>query len=850
MLLDADGKLWHGLWNWILFIGTVEWKPLTTGGNPALASDDVRPVAVKSSDDSFTLFAADKEERKLFALTGKLNDSGLTSLKPDDPEGFIVQAETELICDPSVFDSTNDIQPIVLAFGKERMALWWGDVFAIVHYPEERSPAFKPSGMFVPLLNSELPPAVLINGRRETLYWTVPIPLVEENEVKIGIENWISESFPRADQNPELSWEYFDGDGWRRLDQDFNDTTNHLAVSGRICFRVPNDLAPTEISGQEDYWIRARLVGGDYGRAKYVVTTTEVTDVPEITTQSITVDTTELSAPEILAIEACFKMTGTVEPQRVLTENNRAVLDQTQASAATSAQFALFESAAAIDAKLETEEQGRALYLGFTKPYNVNPLTLFIDADEPDDPGDQLNRFELLFEVLEVEQGWRKVTVDDRTDGFQHRGVINLFIDIIPQRARLFGRERFWLRVRPGKNAARWAPLLNGIYINAGEAEQARSVKQEILGSSSGEPDQRFILSKMPVISNSLELRVRETLSEDERLELEQRAEERRNSRQPQSDRVAKPVIATYPDISGRWVLWQQVDSFVEENGDARVYRLDPATGEVRFGNDKQGKIPPAGQDAIRAIGYQNGGGKQGNLAAFTIEGLKSSVESVENVTNPIPAAGGVDALDIDRLITTAPHRLRHRQQALSTVDIEALAVAWSSEIVQARCLPPNQTTDPIKVFIARRTGDRCPEATRVERDALARYLREQGWGALGERSILVLNPDYFPIAVTVKILAESPETVAAVEKEAGERLLKLLHPIDGGPDGSGWPFGRGIWKSDLFRALSDVPGLDRVDRIKLEPESLDNLPPSSLICSDEEKIKVTVDVKGGGSPS
>src|SRR5690606_12515287 len=132
--------------------------------------------------------------------------------------------------------------------------------------------------------------------------------------------------------------------------------------------------------------------------------------------------------------------------------------------------------------------------LGFTKPYNVSPLALFVDADEPEEAGDQLETFELLFEVLGKEQRWRKVVVDDRTHGFQHRGMINLFIDTAPQPARLFGRDLFWLRVRPGQKDERWAPLLNGIYINAGEAEQARSMKQEILGASTGEPNQLFFL--------------------------------------------------------------------------------------------------------------------------------------------------------------------------------------------------------------------------------------------------------------------------------------------------------------------------------------------------------------------
>ena len=86
---------------------------------------------------------------------------------------------------------------------------------------------------------------------------------------------WTVRALERGYDNPELSWEFFDGDGWRRLEQGFVDGTQELATSGTVSFRVPATLSATEIGGREDLWIRARLVGGDYGRPKYVVTTTQ-----------------------------------------------------------------------------------------------------------------------------------------------------------------------------------------------------------------------------------------------------------------------------------------------------------------------------------------------------------------------------------------------------------------------------------------------------------------------------------------------------------------------------------------------------------------------------------------------
>ena len=70
--------------------------------------------------------------------------------------------------------------------------------------------------------------------------------------------------------NPELSWEYWNGTGWWKLVVTRDETLN-LKISGKLEFKVPPDLAPTDWSGRTNYWIRARLIGGDYGREKVSV---------------------------------------------------------------------------------------------------------------------------------------------------------------------------------------------------------------------------------------------------------------------------------------------------------------------------------------------------------------------------------------------------------------------------------------------------------------------------------------------------------------------------------------------------------------------------------------------------
>ena len=78
---------------------------------------------------------------------------------------------------------------------------------------------------------------------------------------------------------------------------------------------------PPRSGGGEDLWIRARLVGGDYGRPKYVVTSTTVGTT---VTQSTSIETSDLHPPEIESIEARFVLDGETAPEGVLVVDNLA----------------------------------------------------------------------------------------------------------------------------------------------------------------------------------------------------------------------------------------------------------------------------------------------------------------------------------------------------------------------------------------------------------------------------------------------------------------------------------------------------------------------------------------------
>jgi hypothetical protein len=80
-------------------------------------------------------------------------------------------------------------------------------------------------------------------------------------------------------QTARLVWEFLGQDGWKRLggsstreftlpptEYAFIDATQAFTRSGFVSFRRPPDLVPGQVNGQTDYWVRARLVSGLYGR--------------------------------------------------------------------------------------------------------------------------------------------------------------------------------------------------------------------------------------------------------------------------------------------------------------------------------------------------------------------------------------------------------------------------------------------------------------------------------------------------------------------------------------------------------------------------------------------------------
>jgi hypothetical protein len=76
---------------------------------------------------------------------------------------------------------------------------------------------------------------------------------------------------------------------------------------------------------------------------------------------------------------------------------------------------------------------------------------------------------------------------------------------------------------------------------------------------------------------------------------------------------------------------------------------------------------------------------------------------------------------------------------------------------------------------------------------------------------IVVVGPQYTPVAVQASVQACAGVDTADLQTRIVAALQRFFHPLLGGQDGAGWPFGRDVYRSEVLQVIDETPGVDYV---------------------------------------
>ena len=614
-----------------------------------------------------------------------------------------------------------------------------------------------------------------------------------------------------------LSWEYWDGKGWTVIDGlngfKWDPPTNgnkpstnacdfKFLENGRVVFLCPERIGAVKVSGQENYWIRVRIIGGDYGK-EMVYDEEAGVWVPNM-----------IHPPKISRITLSYELKTLVNPEHSLTYNNLRFKDVSEESQKVNKLFAPFQP---------LDDGHKTLYLGFDEKLEKGPISIFFSFEEGESLEENTSKIEWCYYSQDEE--WTRLEVSDNTQNLSRTGTVEFYIPADFARTSRFGDELYWIRAVDAANKFRTQhPTAKGIYINTTLATQAESIKDEILGSSDVSADQKFQFARIPVITEEIWVNEITTLSEEEKKMIIEK--NGKDSISESKDEAGKPTEV--------WVRWQSVEDFFDSKPDSRHYVVERATGEVTFGNEVHGMVPSVGRGNIKAT-YQVGGGRSGNVGASEIATLKTSIPFVGGVTNPEAAEGGSDTELMEAVFERGSHQIKHRDRAVTEEDFERLARAASSYIARTKCYIEDGT---LKIIVIPGGEEDKPIPSLTLRKTVEKHLKKRSLNLIPPERIEVKKPSYLEVSITTVVVPDSMDVAVLLEKEILKRLKKFLHPLTGGPEESGWEFGRDVHISDVYVLLESIKDVDHVKTLKLN-DGLEDVAvgESKTVCSGGHRI-------------
>jgi hypothetical protein len=302
---------------------------------------------------------------------------------------------------------------------------------------------------------------------------------------------------------------------------------------------------------------------------------------------------------------------------------------------------------------------------------------------------------------------------------------------------------------------------------------------------------------------------------------------------------VEPSTLHLYTLEAGAWRPWElRTDFFASTRKDSHAI-LNATTGTLTFGNGEKGRVPPPNCEIFATCSVTRA--QAGNLAAGTITALADSPHNhailynptavpdgwtqlnnkLAPTTNPETAWGGAAAETIDQAAGEADQLVESSGRAVTLADYEQLALATpGTRVARVTAIagmhpdfPCLQAPGMIAVIVLPFLPQGSPTPTPGLLRAVSAYLRPRR--VVGSR-VEVVGPTYLEVAVQATVKSVTGTNKTTLQQAIVAALNTFLDPLIGGPGGTGWPFGRDVYRAEIMKVIDAVPGVDYITSLAL----------------------------------
>lgn len=104
-----------------------------------------------------------------------------------------------------------------------------------------------------------------------------------------------------------------------------------------------------------------------------------------------------------------------------------------------------------------------------------------------------------------------------------------------------------------------------------------------------------------------------------------------------------------------------------------------------------------------------------------------------------------------------------------------------------------------------------------------------------------IVEPEYVSISIEAELILKDGAKEEELKEKARKEIKDFFDPLNSGKywEGKGWPFGRSIYLSEIYKLLDDLSGVDYVENVIIKDEN--NQPLSEIYLADNQLVKLII---------
>lgn len=632
----------------------------------------------------------------------------------------------------------------------------------------------------------------------------VPLENIQNSETEFNWKMVMKRSTVKEDPEydicvGEVIWEYFNGEGFKRLflDRQYEDLfTMEDGVLRRhslVRFLCPSDIEAFPVSSATGCCIRIRVL--------------KIYNFYKMKGNYI--------APRIQFLKLRYEyQQNSIAPEYLLLENN---LERVYYSGNQ-----LCENSNPIILADCRKEPWMTMYMGFDRPLKNGPLRLLCSMGET-----LMEKLPYVdFEYFDGRH-WRNLNIVDETECFRKTGLLTIIAPEHFTSLCLFGKDRYWIRILDYENLYQREegqlsiPYLDGIYLNSTVIRGTETMEEELFY----------------VLPNQENLVCHLNFGQIDKLEVWVNEKKRLHPKdwmELKKQRRIREVCDSSGTVQEIWVLWEETEQFFtkkEENDpkennakehQKRSYQVDRIEGTVFFPNGRNGRIPPDGEMPTIRILYSVTEAEKGNLAEGKIHTLESDIGFISEVNNYEVTTGGLPQETEDLAMERSTAAIRHGGRAVTARDFEDLAKEATRNISKAKCfsnynIEGKKQYGAVTLVLLQKDFEKGSKYFDKIREQVMNYLKPRMNEELYLRGLLqIIEPKFIKLNVTASVEVWEYQQVFGVRQEMERRLEEFLHPVTGNFNHTGFEIGVLPNKMQILNLLQGISNIKAIKNIRL----------------------------------